>query len=68
VLQSHDRLASLAEAHVVGKNGALAAKQKRHAFHLVREETLGKLYRLSERDLGIVGCREDLREGRRVRL
>ena len=69
--QRHDRLPRLAEAHVVGEDGAAAAEQERDAFNLVREEPVG------ERDglpVGVVevvrrpgrGAAQTRRPGRRV--
>ena len=40
VSQRDDRLAGLAETHVVGEDGALPPEQERDAFDLMREEPL----------------------------
>ncbi len=66
--QRGKRLTSLAEPHVVRKDGAPAAQQERHAFYLVREQAIGERSGLTEGDVGVVGRREDLSEGRSLRL
>ena len=66
--QRGKRLSSLSEPHVVRKDGAPAAQQERHAFYLVREQAICERSGLTEGDVGVVGCREDLSEGRSVCL
>jgi hypothetical protein len=66
--QSGKCLASLTEPHVVGKDGAPAAQQERHPFYLVREQAVCERSSLTEGDVGVVGRREDLSEGRSVCL
>ena len=66
--QRHDRLARLAEAHVVGENRAPPAEQKRDAVDLVREEPFGERHRALERRLVVAGQREQLCERRRLRV
>ena len=52
--QRDDRLARLAEAHVVGEDRALAAEQEGDAFDLVREQPLGQRRGAAKRLVGIV--------------
>ena len=52
VPQRDDRLARLAEAHVVGEDRAPPAEQERDAFDLVREEPVGERDRALERRIG----------------
>ena len=62
--QRHDRLARLAQTHVVGQDGAAAAEEKRDTFHLMREEPFGQRHRRAKGAVGIVGrTAEQLREG-----
>ena len=62
--QGDDRLARLAEAHVVGKNGALAPEQERDAFDLMREESSRQIGGAAERPVDIVWrARQQLCEG-----
>ena len=62
--QGDDRLARLAEAHVVGKDGALAPEQERDAFDLMREEPLREPGSAPKRPVDIVWReRQQLGEG-----
>ena len=54
VPQRDDRLARLAEAHVVGEDGALPAEQERDAFDLVRKEPLRQRGGAAKRRVDIV--------------
>ena len=62
VPQRDDRLAGLAEAHVVGEDRAPASEQERDAFDLVREESLRQRGRIPKRAVRIAG-----REGQELR-
>ena len=63
--QRHDRLPRLAEAHVVGEDGAAASQEKRNAFHLVREESIGERRRLAPGVVEVVWrAAQQLRERR----
>ena len=62
VAQRDDRLSRLAEAHVVGEDGAPPAEQERDAFDLVREEPVGERDRAPEGRVGIAGQLEQLCE------
>ena len=53
VPQRDDRLARLAEAHVVGEDRAPPAEQERDAFDLMREEPVGERDRASKRRVRI---------------
>ena len=59
-----DRLPRLAEAHVVGEDGAAAAEQERDAFDLMREEPVAERDGLPEGAVRVVRRQaEQLREG-----
>ena len=62
VPQRDDRLAGLAEAHVVGEDGAPPAEQERDAFDLVGEEPIGQRDRGPEGRIRIAGQLEQLCE------
>ena len=68
VAQRDDRLPRLAEAHVVGEDGAPPAEQERDAFDLVREEPVGERDRAPEGRVGIAGQLEQLCERRGLRV
>ena len=67
VPQRDDGLPRLAEAHVVGEDGATSAEEERDPLDLVRVETLGQSGRLAKSGVRIVRRqRQQLRE--RIRL
>ena len=68
VPQRDDRLARLAEAHVVGEDRAPPAEQERDAFDLVREQAFGQRDGAPERRVGIARQLEQLRECRGLRV
>ena len=68
VPQRDDRLARLAQAHVVGEDRAPPAEQERDAFDLVREEPVGERDRAPERRVRIAGQLEQLCECRGLRV
>ena len=68
VPQRDDRLARLAEAHVVGEDGAAPAQQERDAFDLVRKEPIGERDRALEGRIRIAGQLEQLCERRSLRV
>jgi hypothetical protein len=57
VPQRDDRLARLAEAHVVGEDRAPPPEQECDAFDLVWEQPVGERDRASERRVRIAGQR-----------